>query len=261
MERVFRRAACGDRSVTSGCRLARAPLVRPSVARRLINSLASRSLGPRLCRGRSFRRRASIERALIRSSSRPPSLDRSSRRPNGLPPLATARQRSSGDEKQTRAAETPMNNYVDARSFRPARHVRRGGLAGEPAAFHAAALSSPGWTRTNNPPVNSRMLCQLSYRGTVLSGPKCSRDRGAIQVELDRVDRSVQTDARASPYVLRSAPQAAPRPDLPLLRGLSRAVLGAPSCAADRRRRALGGAGARAGAEAAPRPSRRRFPR
>jgi integrase len=26
--------------------------------------------------------------------------------------------------------------------------------------------SSPGWTRTNNPPVNSRMLCQLSYRGT-----------------------------------------------------------------------------------------------
>src|SRR5204863_2839055 len=25
--------------------------------------------------------------------------------------------------------------------------------------------SSPGWTRTNNPPVNSRMLCQLSYWG------------------------------------------------------------------------------------------------
>ena len=28
------------------------------------------------------------------------------------------------------------------------------------------AQSSPGWTRTNNPPVNSRMLCQLSYRGS-----------------------------------------------------------------------------------------------
>src|SRR5262245_32130746 len=27
------------------------------------------------------------------------------------------------------------------------------------------SLNSPGWTRTNNPPVNSRMLCQLSYRG------------------------------------------------------------------------------------------------
>jgi hypothetical protein len=25
---------------------------------------------------------------------------------------------------------------------------------------------SPGWTRTNNPPINSRMLCQLSYRGS-----------------------------------------------------------------------------------------------
>jgi hypothetical protein len=24
---------------------------------------------------------------------------------------------------------------------------------------------SPGWTRTSNPSVNSRMLCQLSYRG------------------------------------------------------------------------------------------------
>jgi hypothetical protein len=31
---------------------------------------------------------------------------------------------------------------------------------------------SPGWTRTNNPPVNSRMLCQLSYRGTVLGERK-----------------------------------------------------------------------------------------
>src|SRR6478736_3499640 len=28
-----------------------------------------------------------------------------------------------------------------------------------------AVVSSPGWTRTNNPPVNSRMLCQLSYWG------------------------------------------------------------------------------------------------
>ena len=31
-----------------------------------------------------------------------------------------------------------------------------------------SGFSSPGWTRTNNPPINSRMLCQLSYRGTVL---------------------------------------------------------------------------------------------
>src|SRR5206468_11903999 len=33
-------------------------------------------------------------------------------------------------------------------------------------------FSSPGWTRTNNPPVNSRMLCQLSYRGTAPFGAR-----------------------------------------------------------------------------------------
>ena len=42
---------------------------------------------------------------------------------------------------------------------------------------------SPGWTRTNNPPVNSRMLCQLSYRGTAgarsVAPPQAnSRERG-----------------------------------------------------------------------------------
>ena len=33
-------------------------------------------------------------------------------------------------------------------------------------AFPQKLVSSPGWTRTNNPSVNSRMLCQLSYRGS-----------------------------------------------------------------------------------------------
>src|SRR5579875_2593815 len=40
---------------------------------------------------------------------------------------------------------------------------------------------SPGWTRTTNPSVNSRMLCQLSYRGlpvrrgmTLAYGPSAS---------------------------------------------------------------------------------------
>jgi hypothetical protein len=31
----------------------------------------------------------------------------------------------------------------------------------------AGLSDSPGWTRTSNPPVNSRMLCQLSYRGSL----------------------------------------------------------------------------------------------
>src|SRR4051812_30135954 len=37
---------------------------------------------------------------------------------------------------------------------------------------------SPGWTRTNNPPVNSRMLCQLSYRGSLLSDRHHSNREG-----------------------------------------------------------------------------------
>jgi hypothetical protein len=31
--------------------------------------------------------------------------------------------------------------------------------------------SSPDWTRTSNPSINSRMLCQLSYGGPSFSGP------------------------------------------------------------------------------------------
>ena len=38
-------------------------------------------------------------------------------------------------------------------------------------------LGSSGWTRTNNPAVNSRTLCQLSYRG--LTGPGLYMDRTA----------------------------------------------------------------------------------
>src|SRR5947208_3325668 len=34
-----------------------------------------------------------------------------------------------------------------------------------PSVWAARSIGSPGWTRTTNPPVNSRMLCQLSYRG------------------------------------------------------------------------------------------------
>src|SRR5579884_828467 len=42
--------------------------------------------------------------------------------------------------------------------------------------------SSPGWTRTNNPPVNSRMLCQLSYRGSaaaIVAGSFAASGEGA----------------------------------------------------------------------------------
>src|SRR5205823_3053956 len=60
----------------------------------------------------------------------------------------------------------------------------------------SARNSSPGWTRTNNPPVNSRMLCQLSYRGlaaAIVAGPlaascECANlvaERGEALLELD----------------------------------------------------------------------------
>jgi hypothetical protein len=54
--------------------------------------------------------------------------------------------------------------------------------------FPGHFLSSPGWTRTNNPPVNSRMLCQLSYRGSaaaIVAGRgrrNGARRRGAMGV-------------------------------------------------------------------------------
>ena len=41
--------------------------------------------------------------------------------------------------------------------------------------------SSPGWTRTNNPSVNSRMLCQLSYRGSRGGIVTVARQRAEIR--------------------------------------------------------------------------------
>ncbi len=54
--------------------------------------------------------------------------------------------------------------------------------------------SSPGWTRTNNPPVNSRMLCQLSYRGR--QPRDCSR---GLETSLGKDgDRGPRTSYHAS---------------------------------------------------------------
>src|SRR4051812_32805055 len=53
---------------------------------------------------------------------------------------------------------------------------------------NCGAPSSPGWTRTNNPSVNSRMLCLLSYRGKSVGrvydfGGGASRSRGTIGLD------------------------------------------------------------------------------
>lgn len=42
-------------------------------------------------------------------------------------------------------------------------HSRTTARTADPKARH---LSSPNWTRTNNLPINSRLLCQLSYGGS-----------------------------------------------------------------------------------------------
>jgi hypothetical protein len=39
------------------------------------------------------------------------------------------------------------------------------GAAGPAEQAAELELCSPDWTRTNNPAINSRMLCQLSYGG------------------------------------------------------------------------------------------------
>src|SRR4029078_1628001 len=47
----------------------------------------------------------------------------------------------------------------------------------------AVAPGSPGCTRTNTPPVNSRMLCQLSYRGS--KPAQISKGRRARLIQPD----------------------------------------------------------------------------
>ena len=67
--------------------------------------------------------------------------------------------------------ETPQRNHTHrpptcSSSTRQAVLAQCGyRLLGAPRSRIQYELSSRGWTRTNNPPVNSRMLCQLSYAG------------------------------------------------------------------------------------------------
>jgi hypothetical protein len=82
-----------------------------------------------------------------------------------------------------------------------------------PFAFPAcleASRSSPGWTRTNNPPVNSRMLCQLSYRGlaaAIVAAPPAGLDEGPDLVAelgecLLQLDEALAVGTRELPLEL-----------------------------------------------------------
>ena len=85
-----------------------------------------------------------------------------------------------------------------------------------------ALLRSPGWTRTNNPPVNSRMLCQLSYRGSrPQAQPEVSKEPGR-RLNSDRVRRRAPRCGRAQ------APRR-PRDDLRVVGVDARVVLVGPA--------------------------------
>jgi hypothetical protein len=95
--------------------------------------------------------------------------------PSGRPPRAGASDcyaRSFGkaqrDEARRRDARARLRRLSsEVRCHRAATGaILSTELRTESLACAGLFCSSPGWTRTNNPPVNSRMLCQLSYRGT-----------------------------------------------------------------------------------------------
>ena len=47
--------------------------------------------------------------------------------------------------------------------------------------------SSPSWIRTNNLPVNSRLLCRLSYRGKCAAFADVQHSTSALQAVRNRV--------------------------------------------------------------------------
>ena len=65
----------------------------------------------------------------------------------------------------------------------------------------AFSQRSPGWTRTNNLPVNSRLLCQLSYRGMVQRGQTVAKGHAPPEI----ADRSGGLSDRCSPQRSRSS--------------------------------------------------------
>src|SRR5829696_940860 len=86
-----------------------------------------------------------------------------------------------------------------------------------------APPGSPGWTRTSNPSVNSRMLCQLSYRGmsqkrlygsaTVASSSVGDGDQSLFEILDLRPEQFLLIVVRRLPFLLLAAEyrQAQPR--------------------------------------------------
>ena len=79
-------------------------------------------------------------------------------------PTCISTSRGGGVRSVTSTTRAPTSSaIVPARVAAVRRRAPGRGIAAE--SRSTQSRSSPGWTRTNNPSVNSRMLCQLSYRG------------------------------------------------------------------------------------------------
>jgi hypothetical protein len=123
-------------------------------------------------------------------------------------------------------ASISANTYghVAQRAKVTALDVITGALGGDRAAVHTAVRQrqrsspapeirtvtcgdgSPGWTRTNNPSVNSRMLCQLSYRGS-LSPHRLARRIGPLRIDTGSA-QTIPTSAFAAASAVSAAARA-----------------------------------------------------
>ena len=96
---------------------------------------------------------------------------------------------------------------------------QEGRSEGRPSSWLVRLQSSPGWTRTNNPSVNSRMLCQLSYRGRKRPEVYPGRGRAVPEAGLDLA----MDDAQAAHATI-SWPLRLVRWPMKLLRTLARVI-------------------------------------
>ena len=77
-------------------------------------------------------------------------------------------QRPWASRSRRRSRSTPWAGATEAQdTTTPSRTAK-----GPTSMTSGPSSGSPDWTRTNNPPVNSRMLCQLSYRGSLVQRRK-----------------------------------------------------------------------------------------
>ena len=82
-----------------------------------------------------------------------------------MPAFVLPGMRASGPHR--RRARRPRSQGSSLHTTRPRRGYPSGSCV-SPTAVRAGGVNSgsSGWTRTNNPSVNSRLLCRLSYRGS-----------------------------------------------------------------------------------------------